>query len=85
METFEEGKMETQLFIIENKIFWTQNWLFFFFCYWKHTSECDEMGHKDCVIQYEIKRKKSVKGKLSYALIVCNPNYLEFNIFKVIK
>ena len=25
METFEEVKMETQLFIIENKIFWTQN------------------------------------------------------------
>lgn len=58
METFEEVKMD----------------FFFFFCDWKHTSECDEMGHKDCVIQYEIKRQKSVKGKLSYALIVCNPN-----------
>ena len=46
--------------------------------------ECDEFGHEDRDIAYEVKRQNHIENKLSCAFIRYNPDSTDFNIFKVI-
>ena len=46
--------------------------------------ECDELGHRERDIEYEVKRQKHIKEKLGYKFIKYNPDAEDFNLFKVI-
>ena len=46
--------------------------------------ECDEFGHLDRDIEYEVKRQKYIKNKLGCQFIWYNTDAKDFNIFKVI-
>ena len=46
--------------------------------------ECDELGHKDRDIGYEVTRQKYIETKLGCTFIRYNPDAKEFDIFSVI-
>ena len=54
------------------------------FTKYKLAIECDEFGHLDRNIEYEVKRQKDIKRKLGCMFIQYNPDAKDFNMFKVI-
>ena len=46
--------------------------------------ECDELGHKDRDIGYEVTRQKYIETKLGCTFIRYNPDAKDFDIFSVI-
>ena len=46
--------------------------------------ECDEFGHRDRDIEYEVRRQKYIENKLGCQFIRRNPNARDFNIFEVV-
>ena len=46
--------------------------------------ECDEFGHLDRDIEYEVKQQKYVENKLGCQFILYNPDAKDYIIFKVI-
>ena len=46
--------------------------------------ECDEFGHCERDIEYEVKRQKYIEEKLGCKIIRHNPDAEGFNLFKVI-
>ena len=46
--------------------------------------ECDEFGHKDSDIGYEVTRQKHIETKLGCTFIQYNPDAKDFDIFSVI-
>ena len=45
--------------------------------------ECDEFGHKDRGIEYQVRRQKYIENKLGCQFIRFNPDARDFNIFEV--
>ena len=46
--------------------------------------ECDELGHRERDIEYEVKHQKHIEEKLGCKFIRYNPDAEDFNLFKVI-
>ena len=55
-----------------------------YFPEYKLAIECDEFGHRDRDIEYEVKRQKYIEEKLKCSFIRFNPDAPDFNIFRVI-
>ena len=55
-----------------------------YFPKYKIAIECDELGHRDRDVSYEIKRQMCIENLLSCQFIRFNPDAEDFSIFKVI-
>ena len=55
-----------------------------YFPEYKLAIECDEFGHRDRDLEYEVKRQKYIEGELKCSFIRFNPDARDFNIFRVI-
>ena len=77
MTAFEGQMMYTQHSVDQHKIDP-------YFPKYKLAIECDEFGHLDRDIEYEVKRQKYIENKLGCQFIRYNPDAKDFNAFKVI-
>ena len=77
MTAFEGQMMHTQYSVDQYKIG-------LYFPKHKLAVECDEFGHLDRDIEYEVKRQKCTENELGYQFIQYNPDVKDFSIFKVI-
>ena len=77
MDAFEGEKMQTQYSVLGYRID-------LYFHDYKLAVEVDEKGHRDRIIDQEVRRQKALEKELGCEFIRINPDEENFNIFKAI-